>query len=222
MQQRDQVLLHRLRVVAVRLEQLHDRALDGRVAPHARGALFRGLRGRRDPVRDPVQVVHRAPREEHVGQREHGPVERDRVLGVRAGRREDRARDGRASPRSRGAFSAYFPNALAASEPFRRHHDPARGAMPRSRYTSASPAPIDMRAELRTTAHVPKHDCQAPRGSRGTVRAVHGPRDRVADGHEGFDGRWRAPRAAAAKRPWHARAPHIRSLSNGRATRKHD
>ena len=60
--------------------------------------------------------------------------------------------------------------------------------MPRSRYTSASPAPIDMRAELRTTAHVPKHDCQAPRGSRGTVRAVHGPRNRVADGHAGFDG----------------------------------
>jgi hypothetical protein len=60
--------------------------------------------------------------------------------------------------------------------------------MPRSRYTSASPAPIDMRAELRTTAHVPKHDCQAPRGSRGTVRAVHGLRNRVADGHEGFDG----------------------------------
>ena len=99
MQQRDQVLLHRLRVVAVRLEQLHDRALDGRVAPHARGALFSGLPGRRDPVRDAVQVVHRAPREEHVAQREHGPVARDRVLGVRAGRRQDQARGGRASPR---------------------------------------------------------------------------------------------------------------------------
>ena len=70
--------------------------------------------------------------------------------------------------------------------------------MPRSRYTSASPAPIDMRAELRTTAHVPKHDCQAPRGSRGTVRAVRGPRDRVAYGHEeGFDAE--AVAAAAAR-----------------------
>ncbi len=94
--------------------------------------------------------------------------------------------------------------------------------MPRSRYTSASPAPIDMRAELRTTAHVPKHDCQAPRGSRGTVRAVHGPRDRVADGHgEGFDGEV-ASTARSGGQAAVAHARRIRSLSNGRATRKHD
>ena len=108
-------------------------------------------------------------------------------LGVRADRLDDRAHGGRVAPRARGTFSDGFSASRATRRTLRaRLHEPVRGAVPRSRYTGALPTPIGVRAEPRVAAHVPKHDCPAPRGSRGTVPAVRDPRDRDAMPSEGF------------------------------------
>lgn len=196
--------------LGLRADRLDDRARGGRVAaPCARDHddLLNLT-----PLNNAPRRGHRAPRQEHDEERERGRLLEVGNLGVRADRLDDRAHGGRVAPRARGTFSDGFSASRATRRTLRaRLHEPVRGAVPRSRYTGASPTPIGVRAEPRVAAHVPKYDCPAPRGSRGTVRAVHDPRDRV--------GRVRTRRARSARpsgrqRPEHASACRARTESH--------
>ena len=196
--------------LGLRADRLDDRARGGRVAaPCARDHddLLNLT-----PLNNAPRRGHRAPRQEHDEERERGRLLEVGNLGVRADRLDDRAHGGRVAPRARGTFSDGFSASRATRRTLRaRLHEPVRGAVPRSRYTGASPTPIGVRAEPRVAAHVPKYDCPAPRGSRGTVRAVRDPRDRV--------GRVRTRRARSARpsgrqRPEHASACRARTESH--------